>query len=202
MNCKRAQEAISRFLDEQLDPTAQSDLNRHLERCNDCSAYLDDLREGLTALRSMPLVEPSPNFEWNLKRRLQDAIAEERVLERHRRPIRFWSPFAISAAAALLLSLGSASVWYATLDGGSPARLQTEEFRSSRSDINPWARPNSGTGLGASNPGVVPVGDSPHAPAPGTRMTSTIQMADPGVEVKLLRRSSAGDSLVDGAAHP
>ncbi len=195
MNCKRAQEAISRFLDEQLEPTAQSDLNRHLENCDECSTYLEDLREGLTALRNLPLVEPSPNFEWNLKRRMQDTIAEERVLERHRSPNRFWSPFAISAAAALLLTLGSASVWYANFDQPSPLQMQTEEHRSGGSGLDAWTRPVPGGGLGASNPGMVPVGDSRHAPARMTRTTSTIQIAEPGVDGAHLRIPTEGDSL-------
>jgi anti-sigma factor RsiW len=195
MNCKRAQEAISRFLDEQLDPTAQNRLNRHLERCNECSSYLDDLREGLAALRDLPFEEPSPNFEWNLKRRLPEAVAEQRVLARHRRPNRFWSPFAISAAAVLLLSLGSASVWYSGLGGGGDGEpMRVLERDRGGSHLGAWPRP-----MQNGNSGVVPVGDSTHELS-SPRNVNTIDVANPGVDVAPLRgsgRVNAEDSLAE-----
>lgn len=126
MNCKRAQADISLFLDERLDPSRQAKLNKHLEACEDCSEYLEQLRVGLAMLREMPLDTPSPQFEWNLKRKLQKAQLEAQILrEREGGKSRHWAWFAASAAAALVISLGGAGLWYASLDSGSPLLSST-----------------------------------------------------------------------------
>ncbi|MBN2171517.1 MAG: zf-HC2 domain-containing protein [Candidatus Krumholzibacteriota bacterium] len=119
MNCKRARAAISLFIDERLDPTRQARLNRHLERCPGCAAYLRDLRAGLAMLHAQPEAEPSANFEWNLRRKLQRAILERELLSQRPGRVAFWPRFAAGAAAALAICV--VGVWL-LYDEGGPAR--------------------------------------------------------------------------------
>ena len=179
MRCKQARDAISFFLDDQRDPTGQSRLNRLLEGCSECAAYLEDLREGLGMLHEMDLEEPSRNFEWNLRRKIQDAVLEHRLLERRAPAFSFWPRFALSAAAALLLSLGGASLWYAGLDDaptqnnshyatGSP---QLGEDEGSSLPLTP------GGEIAGPVPGVQPVGGAEHRVS-SPQQRGTIQSAD------------------------
>jgi len=117
MNCKRARAAISLFLDERLDPTRQARLNRHLERCPDCAAYLRDLRDGLAMLHEQPEAEPSPNFDWNLRRKLQRAALEREIMLQRPARVSFWPRFAVGAAAALAVCV--VGVWLLYDEGGT-----------------------------------------------------------------------------------
>jgi len=113
MHCKRAKEHISLFIDGRLDPPEQARLNEHLERCPDCSSYLDDLKAGLAMLHGEGFDSPSGNFEWNLRRKIQMALAQredDRLFDmRDRRdPWRF----GLSAAAALLVVVSAGVFWY------------------------------------------------------------------------------------------
>ena len=104
MNCKRSREHISLFLDGMLPPKAQASLNRHMEDCRECSTYLDDIREVLAQLREEALEPPSDNFEWNLRRKLNQAIAH-RDFGEEKQPWN-WNRFSWAAAASLILVAG------------------------------------------------------------------------------------------------
>ncbi len=112
MTCKRAQALISLFLDEQLAPAEQTRLNRHLGTCSECAAYLQDLQAGLSALHAEPLAEPSINFDWNLRRKLQQAQLEAWRYAEPDAGRDFWPRFLLSAAAALLLAVGGGYTAY------------------------------------------------------------------------------------------
>lgn len=148
MNCKRAQELISIHLDAQLDPAGQSRLNGHLEDCPECTRYLADLQEGLAILRELPLSEPSANFDWNLRLKLQQAQNEP---WRHREePANhgYWPRFVMSAAAALLLTLGGGYAAYNLLQAPtSPPRILTPGPQANESlDIPTLPQPYPGMG--------------------------------------------------------
>jgi hypothetical protein len=205
MTCKRAHLAISRFLDGELDPTGQSRLNRHLERCPECSAYLDDLRQGLSALKALPMEEPSANFEWNLRRKIQAAEAEHRVLEKQR-TVSFWPRFAVSAAAALLLSLGGASVWYASLERGTTVPGDSPAAPAGRLAGGDAEQPVIGPqleGRGFDRPesGFRAVGENKGAMS-ARQHARTIQPSDETVALPLVKQRAAeeaADSLAETA---
>jgi anti-sigma factor RsiW len=141
MNCHKAKESISLFLDERLGPEEQARLNRHLEDCPDCTSYLEDLRQGLAMLRAEGLERPSDNFEWNLKRKIQRAVAEKEVDRRSARiGRREWGRFAFSAAAALLVVVVGGRIWLGSLDGASSVTPMAESG-SERTVDGPQGRP-------------------------------------------------------------
>ena len=180
MKCRNAREAISSYLDDRLDQAGQAELNRHMENCSECSSFLQDLQEGLAMLHEIPLEEPSPNFEWNLKRKLQTAMTEERVLERYSRKSAFWPQFTASAAAALLIALGAAWLWLGGLSGQALPELDAVRQPSlSTVPVQPesgYTRPQEG--LGSANRGIVPVGMQ-DANAPLYQGRGTIQPSRP-----------------------
>ncbi len=151
MNCKHAKEQISLFLDERLDPSGQSKLNEHLEGCGDCSAYLDDLKTGLAMLKDEGMESPSDNFEWNLRRKLQVAMAQRETIRYEesgdRRDI--WR-FGLSAAAALLVVVTGGTFWYQSqFGGGGPEYIGAESTAGSventRQGRPGWVEPGQGS---------------------------------------------------------
>ncbi|MCI0624439.1 MAG: anti-sigma factor [Acidobacteria bacterium] len=45
MNCKQVSQALSSYLDKELDPTLLQELERHLEHCDDCRIVVDTTRK-------------------------------------------------------------------------------------------------------------------------------------------------------------
>jgi hypothetical protein len=211
MNCKRAQAAISLFLDERLDPAGQTQLNRHLARCTECTAYLQDLREGLAALHELPLESPSINFDWNLKRKLQQAQHEAwqyRELETERR---FWPRFVLSAAAALAVALAGGALVYRAmqapsmfppaLGGSGPQGGLAQETGGDGLQIPATPQPFPG-GVQDGSRGFQPVGGSELRPMQGPERW-TIQAADPRQTILLERdRAEGGTTGSDSLAAP
>lgn len=186
MKCKRAKENISLFIDGRLDPRDQAQLNEHLERCPDCSTYLEDLRAGLAMLREEGLERPSENFEWNLRRKLQRALArrQESRLPETGGGRDFWR-FGLSAAAALVLVLAGGWIWYQSQFGipvpDEPAPRNLAGAGEARQGWPGWVDPGPGDLM----PVTDRIGGPAGIPAAGYR-------AEPGPP----RSASPADSVV------
>ncbi|MCB1161414.1 MAG: zf-HC2 domain-containing protein [Candidatus Krumholzibacteriia bacterium] len=216
MNCKRAQAAISLFLDERLDPAGQTQLNRHLAGCTECTAYLNELKEGLAALHELPLESPSPNFDWNLKRKLQQAQHEGWQYRDEDVERRFWPRFVLSAAAALAIALGGGALVYRAMQapsmfppalGGSASQGGLAQDSGEGLQIPSTPQPFAG-GLQESSRGFQPVGGSDVMPLQGPEHW-TIQAADPRQAILLEGKaaetgapSASADSLGAPATTP
>ncbi len=75
MRCNKATGYLSQGMDEQLPPDVTVELTRHLDGCESCQAYREDL---LVARRLITATEPeiSENFEWKLQLRLNQAMQQ------------------------------------------------------------------------------------------------------------------------------
>ncbi|MBF6590588.1 MAG: zf-HC2 domain-containing protein [Ktedonobacterales bacterium] len=58
MNCERAEEHLSAFLDHALDSQSHSDVQAHLAQCSRCQAILDEYRANDQLLVTLPRVAP------------------------------------------------------------------------------------------------------------------------------------------------
>lgn len=63
MNCKWAEEHLSAYLDDALDPPLAGEVGEHVAQCEHCSAILDDHRRFDLLLRDYPRVEPAPELK-------------------------------------------------------------------------------------------------------------------------------------------
>jgi ferric-dicitrate binding protein FerR (iron transport regulator) len=94
MNCLEVQDKLSAWLDDELGPELQEELDRHLGRCAGCRrelAQLQALEQALAALAA-----PTP------------AGLPEKVRARLRRPRRWWQSLALAASLVLGILLGGA----------------------------------------------------------------------------------------------
>lgn len=75
MRCGKAQEFLSRAMDEALPADVAGKLERHLDACAECREYREDLQLGRRLLAG---TEPalSENFEWRLQLRLSQAMQQ------------------------------------------------------------------------------------------------------------------------------
>src|SRR5215469_16149634 len=58
MNCEMAEENLSAYLDDMLDPPDRATIQSHLDGCNRCREVLDDYRRYDTLLVHLPRVAP------------------------------------------------------------------------------------------------------------------------------------------------
>jgi anti-sigma factor RsiW len=60
LNCKGVIREISSYIDGDLDPLVQQELERHLEHCEDCTMIVDQTRKSIEILcDSRPVSLPS-----------------------------------------------------------------------------------------------------------------------------------------------
>jgi len=129
MNCSELETRIDAFVDGELDEGSRADVQRHLERCADCRAAVDELRALLQSARELPrAVEPPRDLFPELREALppREASAPGRVAGPQSRAWLGWA-----GLAASLLILLTAAVLYVGRDGGeAPAAPQGELLAS------------------------------------------------------------------------
>jgi anti-sigma factor RsiW len=76
MDCLKAEEQFSAYLEDMLDYRAIKAFETHLADCQRCRRELALFRESLHLLHESPQVQASPEFDLNLQIRLADAQVE------------------------------------------------------------------------------------------------------------------------------
>lgn len=100
--CPRT-EALSTYLDAQLDAAACARLDAHLASCARCRALLDDLRGLRVDFRSLP--DERLGFDLSQVIRGRIEALPTRAPARRTPPWRRWLPAGVGAAASLSLGL-------------------------------------------------------------------------------------------------
>ncbi len=76
MNCLKAEEQFSAYIEDELDYQAVRTLEVHLNACESCRREFMLFRESLDLLHQLPQIEPSTDFDTALKVRLADTQVE------------------------------------------------------------------------------------------------------------------------------
>lgn len=63
MDCEDLVEMLTDYLDGVLDPQTRSTLEAHLQLCDGCDAYLEQLRATVAALGAAPSPQLAPNLQ-------------------------------------------------------------------------------------------------------------------------------------------
>ena len=106
MNCIKAEEQFSAYLEDELDYQAVRAFEAHLTACESCHQEFRLFRESLDLLHQLPQIEPSGEFDIALQIRLADIPVEsipfwQRVL----RPLYGRTRLALSGIAVLLVMI-------------------------------------------------------------------------------------------------
>ena len=104
MNCLKAEEKFSAYIEDELDYQAVRTFEAHLNACELCRREFTLFRESLDLLHQLPQIESSTEFDTALKTRLADTQVESipfwgRVLQ----PLHGQIRFTLSGVAAILV---------------------------------------------------------------------------------------------------
>src|SRR5256885_9589599 len=119
MNCEQAEELLSAYLDDALEPGLSEQVRAHLETCERCRTVLEDYRRLDAEVATAPMVAPDERLRDRLfasdeyraileeQRVAADAPTEKsrRVLAALRPNSPLWSKALLPIAAALALAL-------------------------------------------------------------------------------------------------
>lgn len=120
MQCERAQEFFSDYLERTLDRPMAVALESHLSSCHSCREELESLRDLVHTMERVPTVEPLADGAWEVLCRLHRAQAEQWEQERNRKPgflewLRGLSPASAAMVGGLATLVIAGSVWYSPL---------------------------------------------------------------------------------------
>ena len=126
------EDALSAYLDGELDATARAEVEARLAESDEWRAILDELRETRGALRALPPVDASPAFWQNVlgNDEVVDLAAARRT--KHRRAP--WKLAIAGAAAAVVIVVGVAAI--PQRDKVKPAVASFTDAHAARSSLN------------------------------------------------------------------
>ena len=124
MNCLKAEEQFSAYLEDELDYQTVRAFEAHLSTCGSCRREFTLFRESLNLLHQLPQIEPSREFDIVLHMRLADAQVEsipfwQRVL----RPLYGQTRLALSGIAVLLVMVAGSYFYQKTLTKSQPVEI-------------------------------------------------------------------------------
>ncbi len=125
MQCERAQEYFSDYLERTLDRPMTVALEAHVAGCAACREEIAALRDTFFALEALPAVEPPPDGAWQVLCRMQTARAEELEAAR-RRPAGFltWLRGLSAGTAAMTAGLATLVVAGSLMLAGVPEHVR------------------------------------------------------------------------------
>lgn len=132
MNCEMARERLGEYLDGEVPPDVQRELERHLAECRGCALDLAALRDLAMRIATSPL-SGVPAEIWDaIERRLPDPSTSK-----GRRWHRFATRRGIALAASFLLLIGVGTMSLIWSDGGaSSASAATIDFGALLDDLS------------------------------------------------------------------
>lgn len=71
--CKEIFELLSEYLDREIPPTLCSEIERHIQDCPPCVAFVDSLKKSIGLCRDLKAADPPPPLPDEVRTRLLDA---------------------------------------------------------------------------------------------------------------------------------
>jgi anti-sigma factor RsiW len=78
LNCKSIIRELSNYLDGDLDPVVKSELERHLEHCEDCNMIVDQTKKSIEILCDSRPVQLPADVRSRLHSALRQKLARNR----------------------------------------------------------------------------------------------------------------------------
>lgn len=160
MRCKKAHEYLSLEMDGALPPAATVDLQEHLDACQECLEYRQEIHLGS---RLLAATEPelSDNFDWKLQLRLNQTLKEtagEVAYPWTEQPADRWSWFRNfgTAAAMGLAAVLAVAVFLGPLEQAPNPGSAVQSITLGSDRLPLESRLSSGASLGRSVSSVSP----------------------------------------------
>jgi len=178
MTHEQAIERLDDYASGELPDIERRLMERHLDECGDCRAEAEAIRALLAEVAALPAEIAPPADLWQgIAGRLEPREAgaavrlEETKVIPFAPPRRKWQPprWALQAAAAVVLVVGSSLVTRAVVRSGPAERVATLPTTTVRT---PGQAVEQGTSPAAATPGARPASTTGTAPAAGGQMTA------------------------------
>jgi anti-sigma factor RsiW len=101
MDCREFHEHHLCYVDDTLPGVELVRMQMHLTECPECARHDATIRRSLMLFRSLPRIEPSPDFSQNLERKLREAKLAETAAVRTGRTRRLGTAVTVSSALML-----------------------------------------------------------------------------------------------------
>lgn len=126
MKCNDFRELIDSYLSDELLCETNHDVLRHMEQCADCRQVIENRREFRGRLRSAVMNSPEFQIRDEFKQNLRNTLRES-VIPQKKEKKAFWTPGnAWIAAAACLIIMFTAGIWYIQSPSGEATPMPTE----------------------------------------------------------------------------
>lgn len=136
MDCRRAEESLHLWIDDELDTSARTELTAHLAECPDCARKLAEYRHLDTLLAQISAQTKVPA---GLYGRIMEAIDRESAP--HKSGVHRWARWAASAAAVLLLGVAVGVLWRAGVWPGPMGKSAAPRYEMAREEAAPMEAP-------------------------------------------------------------
>jgi hypothetical protein len=120
VDCKRFREEHATFVDLMCSAVEENEMRRHLRRCPQCAHHDMLVRRSLMLVKSLPMIEPSPDFRARLESRLRTVSP---ATSRKAARISYAPVLAVAAAMAFMAFLAIDGMRHASLQASQPIRL-------------------------------------------------------------------------------
>lgn len=124
MDCRRFRDQHALLIDLRCSAVEEEALRRHMSDCVACAHHDALVRRSLMLVRSLPSIEPSPDFRARLEARLR-ATTPVAAVPRHFHP-------SFGTFLAIAATLAFAAVLARTVGGSGPAEIQMPPVVASR----------------------------------------------------------------------
>ena len=101
MDCKHFRENHCAFVDDILPGVELVGMQVHLNECEECAKHDAIVRRSLMLFRSLPSIQPSPDFSLRLEQKLREAKLSDAVAEHAGRSRAFAATVALSSIVML-----------------------------------------------------------------------------------------------------
>lgn len=199
MQCERAQEFFSDYLERTLDRPMTVALEAHLAGCSGCREEIEALQATVYALDTAPQVAPPPDGMWQVHARLANLRAAEHEARRRRAPgllewLRGLSPMSAAMGAGLAtLVIGGTFV---------ASRLPSVTGLN----LVPWPTPAATPVLHPADPAATPGLDISYGAVTGdgtqVKLTVTPASALPDARVSATVSSTNRAYTISGPSNP
>lgn len=142
MDCRKAEELLHRWLDDELNENERADLTAHLAECGDCARKLAEYKHLGTLLDRIDAQTVVPA---GLYGRIMEAVDRESAPARG--GARRWTRWAASAAAVLLLGVTVGVLWRADIWPG-PMNKSAAPYQVAKDEAAPREAPAADTESG------------------------------------------------------
>ena len=146
MDCRKFRDNHAVFVDLACSALEENELREHVRQCPSCARHDALVRRSLMLVRSLPTIEPSPDFQARLEARLRAVSMEPVVKPRAWRPS--YRSFAAIAAGVVFVTYFAADL----LRRGEPTEVRFAPVVATAPEQEPELSPIATSALVATVP--------------------------------------------------